>query len=81
MTSLFHHYSETRILLHAKWSSFEKTQQNFTKFSAMLGEDEKMTQQNFKQGLSKFKKGYSQDLVFKQTRLHSLQHKIKKSLN
>ena len=35
-------YRETRILFHAKWSKFQNTQQNATKFSAMLGEDEKI---------------------------------------
>ena len=30
-------YRETRILFHAKWSKFQNTQQNSTKFSAMLG--------------------------------------------
>ena len=39
---LQHHYRETRFLLHAKWSNFQNTQQNCTKFSGMLGEDEKM---------------------------------------
>ena len=41
----FHHYRETRMLLHAKWSNLQNTQQNTqpnsTKFSAMSGEDEK----------------------------------------
>ena len=38
---------ETRILLHAKWSNFQNTQQNCTKFSGMLGEHEKMIQEKF----------------------------------
>ena len=39
------HYRETGILLHAKWSNLQNTQENSTKFSGMLGEDEKMIQQ------------------------------------
>ena len=29
-------------LLHAKWSNFDNTQKKFSKFSRMLGEDEKI---------------------------------------
>ena len=58
-------------LLHAKWSNFDNTPKKSTKFSRMLGEDEKMICEKFcfqifKQRSSKLKKGYSQDLV-KQT--------------
>ena len=38
----FHHYRETIFFLQANWSSLQNTQQNSTKLSAMLGEDEKM---------------------------------------
>ena len=39
--ALIHHYRDTRILSHAKWSNLQNTQPNSTKVSAMLGEDEK----------------------------------------
>ena len=42
--SQFHQYGETRVTLHAKWSDFENTPQNSTKFSTMLGEGKKMEQ-------------------------------------
>ena len=35
------------MLLHAKWSNLQNTQQNSTKFSGMLGEDEKMILEKF----------------------------------
>ena len=61
------------ILLHAKWSNLTNTQTKSTKFSEMLGEDEKMTREKFektnKERQSKLEKGYSQDLV-KQTVVH-----------
>ena len=34
-------FSKTRILLHAKWSNLQNTQQNRTKFSGMLEENKK----------------------------------------
>ena len=39
----FHHYRETRILLHAKWSNLQNTPKNSINFKPMLGEDGKMT--------------------------------------
>ena len=64
-------YRETRIIFYAKWSKLQNTQQNSTKFSAMLGEDEKkLTEINFVEKIytatEQIEKGYSQDLV-KQT--------------
>ena len=56
----------TLILLHAKWSNLQNTQQNSIEFSVMLllGEDEKMIQEKF---CWKFvKSDLSQDLM-KQT--------------
>ena len=38
----FHHYRETKKILHTRWSSLQNTQQNSTNFSAMLGDDEKI---------------------------------------
>ena len=35
------------ILLNAKWSNFNNKQQNSTKFSGMLEEDEKMIREKF----------------------------------
>ena len=32
---------------YAKWSKFQNTQQNFTKFSGMLGEHEKSIREKF----------------------------------
>ena len=37
-------YRDTRIILHAKWSNLQNTEK-ITKFSEMLGEDKKMTQE------------------------------------
>ena len=58
----FHHYRETRIVLHTELSNLQKTQQNFTKISAVLGEDWKKNPKNshnyVEYYLSKFKKGY-----------------------
>ena len=62
-------------LLHAKWSNFASTQKKSTKFSGMLGEDEKMIREKFFviffiERPSKLKKVNSQDLV-KQTVLET----------
>ena len=40
---------ETRIILHAKWSSLHNTQQYYTKVSAMLIEDEKTIREKITQ--------------------------------
>ena len=40
-------YRETRIILQAKWSNLQNTQQNSTKFSAMLGKMKKLLNQQF----------------------------------
>ena len=51
-------------LLHAKWSNLANTQHNPTKFSEMLGGDEKiLLLKKFKQRQIKLKTGYSHDLV------------------
>ena len=34
-------------LIHAKWSNFDNIPKNSTKFSGMLGEDEKMIREKF----------------------------------
>ena len=46
----FHHYSEKRILLHAKWSNFLNTQQNLQNFQQCWGKlknNRKLLHKNF----------------------------------
>ena len=57
--------------------NFANTQKKSTKFSRMLGEDEKMIPRkillkNFKERPSKLEKGYSHDLVKQTGDLHDL---------